>query len=266
MSSALGAARNARGDHDFSGAPPRRARARPGRRRRRRASWCRAGAASSAWRNGAALRLEVALVAAADLGEDRLRSSAGSPRRAKLVAAPPRALLRRSRSRRASPRRSGRPRCRCRARRARRRRGCAAKRRCRSRSASRTGWKAETTEAASPISRPRRRASSKRLRSSSRATTVAAPTSVEGAAVVEERAGDRAVEQTGVEMRQAEMRGEPLRERALAGGRRSVDGDDHQAARIPAPSSRISGTKVGKLVCDHGAVVDRHAARGRRAP
>ena len=41
------------------------------------------------------------------------------------------------------------------------------------------------------------------------------------------------------------MRGELLAERALAGGRRSVDGDDHESRR---PGARISSAKPGKLV------------------
>ena len=62
---------------------------------------------------------------------------------------------------------------------------------------------------------------------------------------IEQRLRHRAIEQPGVEMAQAVMRGELLAERALAGGRRSVDGDDHERS---APRRRISSVKPGKLV------------------
>ena len=62
---------------------------------------------------------------------------------------------------------------------------------------------------------------------------------------IEQCLGDRAVNQPGVEMAQPEMLREPPAERALAGRRRSVDGDDHEYS---APSPRIIGTKLGKLV------------------
>ena len=70
---------------------------------------------------------------------------------------------------------------------------------------------------------------------------------------IEQRLGHRAIEQAGVEMAQAVMRGEPLAERALAGRRRSVDGDDHARS---APRPRIIGTKPGKLVAMKRGVVD----------
>ena len=50
---------------------------------------------------------------------------------------------------------------------------------------------------------------------------------VEPAARIEQRLGDGAVEQTGIEMPEPVGRGEPLAERALAGGGRTVNGDDH---------------------------------------
>jgi hypothetical protein len=50
---------------------------------------------------------------------------------------------------------------------------------------------------------------------------------VEPMAAVEERLGDRAIEQAAVEMAQPEMSRQPLAERALAGGGRPVDGNDH---------------------------------------
>ena len=90
------------------------------------------------------------------------------------------------------------------------------------------------------------------------------PRVVEVAPRVEQGQRDRAVEQTGIEMRQAVMQGEPLGERALARGGRAVDGDDegrvvpvhgdiirdHAAApsSIRAPSASMVGRKLGKLV------------------
>ncbi len=68
---------------------------------------------------------------------------------------------------------------------------------------------------------------------------------VEREAAVEHDAADTAIEQAGVEMRQAEMRGEPPGDGALARGRRSVDRDDHEKS---APRPRIRPTKSGKLV------------------
>ncbi len=62
---------------------------------------------------------------------------------------------------------------------------------------------------------------------------------------IQQRLGDRAVDHAGIEMAIAVMCGEPLAERALAGGGRSVDGDDHENS---APSARIIGMKSGKLV------------------
>ncbi len=57
---------------------------------------------------------------------------------------------------------------------------------------------------------------------------------------------DGAVGQAGVEMAQAEMLGEPPAKRALAGGRRAVDGDDqwgglqrHHTLRVMPPSMRM---------------------------
>src|SRR5262249_60726176 len=53
------------------------------------------------------------------------------------------------------------------------------------------------------------------------------------------------VDQPGVEVAQAIVRGEPLAERPLARGRRPVDGDDHERS---APRPRIKAEKPGKLV------------------
>src|ERR1039458_868835 len=68
---------------------------------------------------------------------------------------------------------------------------------------------------------------------------------VRAAASIEHALRHRAIDQPGVEMAQSVMRGQPFAERALARGRRSVDGDDHDRS---APSERISSTKPGKLV------------------
>jgi hypothetical protein len=97
------------------------------------------------------------------------------------------------------------------------------------------------------IQRPRRRFRGRRI--------------LERAAGVEKGAGDPAVDEAGVEVRQPEMVGEAPRERPLAGGRRPVDGDDHA---IAAPSSRIRGTKLGKLVAiiaPSSTVIPSRAAR-----
>ena len=59
------------------------------------------------------------------------------------------------------------------------------------------------------------------------------------------RHADPAIEQPAVEMLEAVMSGEPLGDGALAGGRRAVDGDDHESS---APSPRINSTNPGKLV------------------
>ena len=93
----------------------------------------------------------------------------------------------------------------------------------------------------------------------------------------------RAVEQAGIEMGEAEMGRQPPGERALAGGRRAVDGDHDRLPRvmppgmipqcpseIRAPSPFISSTKPGKLVSMVRAVVDgdgpgrRHAQHQER--
>ncbi len=54
---------------------------------------------------------------------------------------------------------------------------------------------------------------------------------LERMAGVEQRLGDRAVEQPGVEMAQTEMRRQALAQRSLAGCGRPVDGDDHFGCR-----------------------------------
>ncbi len=46
--------------------------------------------------------------------------------------------------------------------------------------------------------------------------------------VIEQRLGHRAVQQPGVEMAKAVMRGELLAERSLSRRCRSIDGDDHE--------------------------------------
>ena len=56
---------------------------------------------------------------------------------------------------------------------------------------------------------------------------------------------DGAVQQPGVEMVQAVNLSEVARDRALAGGRRPVDGDDHDKSALRV---RINSTKPGKLV------------------
>ena len=58
------------------------------------------------------------------------------------------------------------------------------------------------------------------------------------------------------------MMGEALAERALARGRGSVDGDDHENS---APSERIIGMKSGKAGGDEGGVVDLDRLVGRAA-
>ena len=44
---------------------------------------------------------------------------------------------------------------------------------------------------------------------------------------IEQRFGDRPIDQAGVEMAQPEMRGEPLAERSFARRGRAIDRDDH---------------------------------------
>ena len=63
--------------------------------------------------------------------------------------------------------------------------------------------------------------------------------------LIQQRLRHRAINHAGVEVAIAVMMGEPFAERALAGCRRSVDGDDHENS---APSERIIGMKSGKLV------------------
>jgi hypothetical protein len=53
---------------------------------------------------------------------------------------------------------------------------------------------------------------------------------------VEYEAGRRPIERTRVEMSKAEMLGETLSERTLAGSSRSVDRDDKRAAPLTLPS------------------------------
>src|SRR5712692_5786920 len=68
---------------------------------------------------------------------------------------------------------------------------------------------------------------------------------IERVAGVKHRLGHRPVEQPGIEMTQPVMGGETLAERSLAGGGRTVDGDNH--SRSP-PSPRMRSAKPGKLV------------------
>ncbi len=79
-------------------------------------------------------------------------------------------------------------------------------------------------------------------------------------ALVEQRPRGRPIEQSRIEMRQAEMRGEPARQSALARCRGAVDGDDHENC---APRRSISALKAGKLVAIMLRIVDRDGlARG----
>src|SRR5262249_919156 len=64
-------------------------------------------------------------------------------------------------------------------------------------------------------------------------------------ASAQQRVRDRAVDHPGIEMAEAVMGGKAPGERALAGGGRTVDRDDHENS---APSARIIGMKSGKLV------------------
>src|SRR5262249_31743184 len=67
----------------------------------------------------------------------------------------------------------------------------------------------------------------------------------QGMAGIDQALRHRAIDQSGIEMAIAVMRRKAVAERALAGGCRSVDGDDHLKS---APKPCISGTKFGKLV------------------
>ena len=61
--------------------------------------------------------------------------------------------------------------------------------------------------------------------------------------------GDGAVQKPSVEQRQPEMLCKPAGQRALAGGGRAVDGDDHApAASTPAPRPFMKSGNPGKLV------------------
>jgi hypothetical protein len=60
---------------------------------------------------------------------------------------------------------------------------------------------------------------------------------------------DGAVEQAGVQVRQAVELGQPLGDGSLAGGGGAVDGDDQvHAGSMAAPRPRIKSAKPGKLV------------------
>ena len=79
-------------------------------------------------------------------------------------------------------------------------------------------------------------------------------------------AGDRAVEQAGVEAGQAPKLGDALCQRALAGGGGTVDGDDHgtsaEASKL-APSPSSSARNPGKLVATIAASSTVTGARPR---
>ena len=62
---------------------------------------------------------------------------------------------------------------------------------------------------------------------------------------LQQACGGRAIEQAGVEMRQAVVRRQAPGDRALARSGRTVDGDDHGSA---APRRCINSTNPGKLV------------------
>ncbi len=62
---------------------------------------------------------------------------------------------------------------------------------------------------------------------------------------------DRAIEQAGIEMRQAVMRGECPRDRALARGGRAIDSNDHlafPAAPEPTPNSAIAAQTISSAM------------------
>src|SRR5690606_33648159 len=90
----------------------------------------------------------------------------------------------------------------------------------------------------------------------------------DAAAVLERLHADGAVEQAGVEMGEAEVRGEGAADGTLAGGGWAVDGDGegHQPVSL-APRQRMSSTKLGKLVAMVAAssiVTGWRAARPRQ--
>ena len=84
-----------------------------------------------------------------------------------------------------------------------------------------------------------------------------------GIAAVEQRLGDGAVEQPGVEMAQAVMRGEPLAERALAGGGRPSMA---MIMRSPRRGRASSAMKTGKLVAINAASSTPHRLVASPAP
>src|SRR4051812_26241952 len=68
---------------------------------------------------------------------------------------------------------------------------------------------------------------------------------------IQQRLGHGAVDHAGIEVTIAVMRGQPLAERALAGGGRSVDRDDHECgrpARLRGPRARRSGRSSVKML------------------
>ena len=230
--------------------------------------------ASAAAASGAVLRPESRASRRADIVEHVVERHVLAPPR-ELAETAAGALLGRRRDEDLHRRHPGRSPCRCRARRAPRLPAGRAKARCQSTSAARTAGIAATTEAASPISRPRSRASSRCARSSACAARTAACLVRERIVEIDQRAGDGAIEQAGVEMRQPVMQRQPLGEGALARGRRTVDGDDHRrlrrqldgaGIRRTPPRALISGTKTGKLVSMIAGVVDAHGLLGWRAP
>ena len=107
-----------------------------------------------------------------------------------------------------------------------------------------------------------------------RAAATAAAAVVQRAAAPPHVARDGAIEQAGVEMGEAELRGDALGQRALARSRRTIDGDDHGlaprlTARSPAARGRAQAlhqaAELGEAGGDHGGVVDRDRPVGAEA-
>src|SRR6202042_2874506 len=63
--------------------------------------------------------------------------------------------------------------------------------------------------------------------------------------LADQRMRNGPIDRAGIEMTVAKMRRQTFGERALAGGGRSIDGDNHERS---APRERIIGMKSGKLV------------------
>jgi len=73
---------------------------------------------------------------------------------------------------------------------------------------------------------------------------------VRAAAGIEQHHGHRAIDQPGIEMAQPVMRGQALAERTLAGGGRTVDGDDQDRHPQCYTNARVRRAAAG--------VIDRH--------